>query len=123
MQPLGRQSHPHFAIGKAGLVDAVARRIQPRRGLFSQLEQGGLALGAIGADRPFVGGRFVVVDPQAFSSGQTRYLTPLHRKANLLKPLIANIRAALQQVKAAAEPLRAVEPCTILLRRVSDKIA
>ena len=90
---------------------------------FHSLNKVVLRFGAIGADRPFVGGRFVVVDPQAFSSGQTRYLTPLRGKANLLKPLIANIRTALQQVKAAVEPLRAADSCTILLRHVSDKIA
>ena len=60
----------------------------------------------------------------AHSGGQTTlYLTPMHGKANLLKPLIANIRAALQHVKAAAEQLGAADPWTILLRYVSDKIA
>ena len=60
----------------------------------------------------------------AHSGGQTTlYLTPMHGKANLLKPLIANIHAALQHVKAAAEQLRAADPWAILLRYVSDKIA
>jgi hypothetical protein len=47
----------------------------------------------------------------------------MHGKANLLKPLIANLHAALQHVKAAAEQLRAADPWAILLRYVSDKIA
>ena len=37
--------------------------------------------------------------------------------------LIANLRAALQYAKAAAEQLRLVDPGIILLRYVSDKIA
>ena len=37
-------------------------------------------------------------------AGQTTlYLTPLHGKAKMLKSLIANIRAALQHVRQAAE--------------------
>ncbi len=37
-------------------------------------------------------------------AGQTTlYLTPLHGKTSILKPLIANIRAALQHVKDTAE--------------------
>ena len=53
----------------------------------------------------------------------TLYLTPMHGKANLLKPLITNIRAALQHVKAAAEQLGAADPWTILLRYLNNKIA
>jgi hypothetical protein len=58
------------------------------------------------------------------SGGQTTlYLTPLHGKAKLLKPLIANIHAALQHVKAAAEQFKTADPWAVLLRYVSDKIA
>ena len=58
------------------------------------------------------------------SGGQTTlYLTPLHGKANLLKALIANIHAALQHVKAAAEQFKAVDRWATLLRYVSDRIA
>ena len=58
------------------------------------------------------------------SGGQTTlYLTPLHGKANLLKVLIANIHAALQHVKAAAEQFKTVDRWATLLRYVSDKIA
>jgi hypothetical protein len=60
----------------------------------------------------------------AHTGGQTTlYLTPMHGKANLLKPLIANIHAALQHVKAAAEQFRTADPWTLLLRYVSNKIA
>ena len=58
------------------------------------------------------------------SGGQTTlYLTPLHGKANLLKGLIANIRAALQHVKAAAEQFKTADRWAVLLRYVSDRIA
>lgn len=57
------------------------------------------------------------------SGGQTTlHLTPLHGKANLLKPLIANIHAALQHVKAAAEQFKAADRWAVLLRYVSDRI-
>jgi hypothetical protein len=60
----------------------------------------------------------------AHSGGQTTlYLTPLHGKANLLKPLIANIRAALKHVKAAAEQFKATDPWAVMLRYVSNQIA
>ncbi|MDO9316530.1 MAG: hypothetical protein Q7T97_18510 [Burkholderiaceae bacterium] len=66
----------------------------------------------------------VAVRRAAHSGGQTTlYLTPMHGKAHLLKPLIANIHAALQHVKAAAEQFRTADPWAILLRYVSDKIA
>ena len=56
-------------------------------------------------------------------AGQTTlYLTPLHGKANLLKPLMANIHAALRHVKTVAEQFRPVDPWTVLLRYVCDKI-
>ena len=58
------------------------------------------------------------------SGGQTTlYLTPLHGKAKLLKLLIANIHAALQHVRAAAEQFNTADPWALLLRYVSDKIA
>ena len=58
------------------------------------------------------------------SGGQTTlYLTPRHGKANLLKVLIANIHAALQHVKAAAEQFKIADRWAVLLRYVSDRIA
>jgi hypothetical protein len=60
----------------------------------------------------------------ATHAGQTTlYLTPLHGKANMLKALIANIRAALQYVKDTAEQFKVVDRWAVLLRYVSDKIA
>jgi hypothetical protein len=53
----------------------------------------------------------------------TLYLTPLHGKANILKPLTANVHAALQHVKAAAEQFKTMDRGTLMLRYVSDKIA
>lgn len=47
----------------------------------------------------------------AHSGGQTTlYLTPLHGKANMLKPLMANIREALQRIKVAAEQITSAGP-------------
>jgi hypothetical protein len=40
-----------------------------------------------------------------------------------LQPLIANIRAALQHAKAAAEQFGSTDPWAILLRYLSEKIA
>jgi hypothetical protein len=60
----------------------------------------------------------------AHSGGQTTlYLTPLHGKTKLLKSLIANIHAALQHVKAAAEQFKSVDRWATLLRYISDRIA
>jgi hypothetical protein len=60
----------------------------------------------------------------AHSGGQTTlYLTPLHGKASILKLLIANIQAALQHVRAAAEQFKTTDRWTLMLRYVSDKIA
>jgi hypothetical protein len=57
-------------------------------------------------------------------AGQTTlYLTPLHGKASMLKPLITNIRAALQHVKDTAEQFKVIDRWGVLLRYVSDKIA
>jgi hypothetical protein len=47
----------------------------------------------------------------------------MHGKAGLLKSLIANIQAALQHVRQAAEQFKAIDPWAVLLRYVSDKIA
>ena len=61
------------------------------------------------------------VGRETHSGGQTTlYLTPLHGRANLLKPLIANIHAALQYVKAASEPFKAADRWAVLVRDVSD---
>ena len=60
----------------------------------------------------------------AHSGGQTTlYLTPLHGKTKLLKSLIANIHAALQHVKAAAEQFKSVDRWATLLRYISERIA
>ena len=53
----------------------------------------------------------------------TLHLTPLHGKVGLLKSLIANIHAALQHVKAAAEQIKTTDRWAVLLRYVSDKMA
>lgn len=64
------------------------------------------------------------VGKAANHAGQTTlYLTPLHGKAGLLKPLIANIRAALQHVRAAAEQFGSIDRWATLVRYVSNKIA
>jgi Transposase DDE domain group 1 len=64
------------------------------------------------------------VGKAASHAGQTTlYLTPLHGKANALKVLIANVGAALQHVRAAAEQSNSIDPWTLLLRYVSEKIA
>ena len=60
----------------------------------------------------------------AQSGGQTTlYLTPLHGKSNRIKPLIANIHAALRYVKEAAEQIKSTDLWGLLVRYVSDKIA
>jgi len=53
----------------------------------------------------------------------TLYLTPLHGRADVLRRLIANIGAALQHVKAAAEQFRDLDRWGCLLRYISDRIA
>jgi len=58
------------------------------------------------------------------SSGQTTlHLTPLHGTVGALKPLIANIHAALQHVKAAAEQIKTTDRWAVLLRYVSARTA
>ena len=57
-------------------------------------------------------------------AGQTTlYLTPMHGRTNPLKSLVANIRKALQQVRVAAQQLKAIDPWAALPRYVSDRIA
>lgn len=53
----------------------------------------------------------------------TLHLTPLHGKAQVLKTLIANIGAALQHVRRAAEQLAQADPWALRLRYISDRIA
>jgi hypothetical protein len=53
----------------------------------------------------------------------TLYLTPLHGRADVLKRLIANIGAALQHVKAAAEQFQGLDRWGCLLRYISQRIA
>ena len=53
----------------------------------------------------------------------TLYLTPLHGKAQVLKTLIANIGAALQHIRQAAEQFAQADRWALLVRYVSDKIA
>jgi hypothetical protein len=51
------------------------------------------------------------------------YLTPMHGRADVLRKLIANIGAALQHVKAAAEQFKELDRRGCLLRYISDRIA
>ncbi len=53
----------------------------------------------------------------------TLYLTPMHGRADVLRKLIANIGAALQHVKAAAEQFKDLDRWGCMLRYVSDRIA
>lgn len=57
-------------------------------------------------------------------AGQTMpYLTPMHGKTHILKQLIANIRTALQHVRATAEQFRMTDTWAVPVRYVSDRIA
>lgn len=57
-------------------------------------------------------------------AGQTQlYLTPMHAKSDTIKTLVANIRAALQHVRVAAEHLVTVDPWATLLRYICQRIA
>ena len=47
----------------------------------------------------------------------------LHGKAHVLKPLIANIRAALEHVRAIAEQFKTQDPWAVMLRYISHRIA
>ena len=63
------------------------------------------------------------VGKAANHAGQTQlYLTPLHAKAQTIKSLIANIRAALQHVKQIAEQLPNVNRWRELLRYICQRI-
>jgi hypothetical protein len=53
----------------------------------------------------------------------TLYLTPLHRRADVLRKLIASVGAALQHVRAAAEQFRTMDPWGCMLRCISARIA
>lgn len=64
------------------------------------------------------------VGTAASHAGQTTlYLTPLHGKAPILRQLIANVGAALQHVRAAAEQFKDLGRWGCLLRYISDRIA
>lgn len=64
------------------------------------------------------------VGTAASHAGQTTlYLTPLHGKAPILRQLIANVGAALQHVRAAAEQSSNLDRWGCLLRYISDRIA
>ena len=52
----------------------------------------------------------------------TLYLTPLHGKAPILRQLIANVGAAMQRVRAAAEQFANRDRWGCLLRYISDRI-
>lgn len=54
---------------------------------------------------------------------RTLYLTPIHGRVDVLKKLLANVDAALQHVKAAAEQLRQIDPWACMLRYICDRIA
>jgi hypothetical protein len=60
----------------------------------------------------------------ASHAGQTQlYLTPLHAKTRTIKVLVANIRAALEHVKAAAEQLPTIDRWAALVRYICQRIA
>jgi hypothetical protein len=60
----------------------------------------------------------------ASHAGQTTlYLTPLHGRASTVKALIANVRAALQHVRSAAEQFKTIDRWGTLLRYISERIA
>jgi hypothetical protein len=61
---------------------------------------------------------------RATSSGNqtTLYLTPMHAEAGLIKSMIANVHAAIQHVKAAAEQLPKIDRWRILLAYICQRI-
>lgn len=60
----------------------------------------------------------------ASHAGQTTlYLTPMHGKAEMLRTLIANIRAALQHFRLTSEQFKTTDPWAVLMRYVSERIA
>ena len=63
------------------------------------------------------------VGKAASHGGQMQlYLTPLHAKFETIKTLIANIRAALQHVKATAEQMPTVDRWATLVRYICQRI-
>ena len=57
------------------------------------------------------------------SGGQTTlYLTPMHAEAGLIKSMIANVHAAIQHVKAAAEQLPKLDRWATLLAYICQRI-
>ncbi|MFN8896146.1 MAG: hypothetical protein ACK5Y8_20740, partial [Betaproteobacteria bacterium] len=69
---------------------------------------------AAGTGRPLL---LAAVGQAASHANQTTlYLTPLHGRADSLKRLIANIRAALRHVRAAAEQFKELDRWVHLLR-------
>lgn len=61
---------------------------------------------------------------RATSSGNqtTLYLTPMHAEAGLIKSMIANVHAAIQHVKAAAEQLPKLDRWRALLAYICQRI-
>jgi hypothetical protein len=61
---------------------------------------------------------------RAASSGNqtTLYLTPMHAEAGLIKSMIANVHAAIQHVKAAAEQLPKLDRWRALLAYICQRI-
>ena len=61
---------------------------------------------------------------RAASSGNqtTLYLTPMHAEAGLIKSMIANVHAAIQHVKAAAEQLPKLDRWSTLLAYICERI-
>jgi Transposase DDE domain group 1 len=61
---------------------------------------------------------------RAASSGNqtTLYLTPMHAEAGLIKSMIANVHAAIQHVKAAAEQLPKLDRWATLLAYICQRI-
>jgi hypothetical protein len=57
------------------------------------------------------------------SGNQTKlYLTPMHAEAGLIKSMIANVHAAIQHVKAAAEQLPRIDRWATLLAYICQRI-
>jgi hypothetical protein len=61
---------------------------------------------------------------RAASSGNqtTLYLTPMHAEAGLIKSMIANVHAAIEHVKAAAEQLPKLDRWRVLLAYICQRI-
>jgi hypothetical protein len=60
----------------------------------------------------------------ASHAGQTQlYLTPLHAKTRTIKVLLANTRAALEHVKAAAQQWPTIDRWAALVRHICQRIA